>query len=152
MTTANDDRRWVVPAAKTLLNSGIKPYLTADVSDSPKCPKCSENAQSEDIRLELGERGMYRIVRMELFHCDPCAMVFWVATERRAHTYPIDNIWRGDTVCPECKSENWACFDEQYRWFSDDEGNFQFPVGRLKCKDCGRFWEHTDIDDKYIGE
>lgn len=56
---------------------------------------------------------------------------------------------QGQTYCPKCDSKNWSCWDESVDWFFDAElisswddestepGYFEFPVGYMKCKDCG---------------
>ena len=56
--------------------------------------------------------------------------------------------------CPYCQSPKWTCWDEQTEWFQDRETGeyYEYPVGYLKCDDCGKAYIHYDGDDKYIGD
>lgn len=73
--------------------------------------------------------------------------------------------------CPKCKSTNWKCWDEQLEWFKQpaskedyDHGDavkngylyFEYPVGYLKCTDCGQSYIHSDAsefeDTIYVGD
>lgn len=53
-------------------------------------------------------------------------------------------------TCFKCKSTKWTCYDEQAEWFqdttvepsSDEEEFFLFPVGYMRCENCGTGYLH----------
>lgn len=62
---------------------------------------------------------------------------------------PVDT-----SACPRCGSMNWSCWDERVEWFRDRETgeDYEFPVGYLHCKDCGRTYTHTDADGENVND
>lgn len=66
----------------------------------------------------------------------------------------------GQTLCPKCESKNWSCWDEQVEHFYDPDDKdsdfeyFEFPVGYMKCNDCGTtYLSYPDFGEnvEYIG-
>jgi len=62
---------------------------------------------------------------------------------------------RREIKCPHCGSTDWNCYDESNEWFQDKETQeyFEYPVGFMKCGDCGKSYIHYDLEDViYIGD
>lgn len=55
-----------------------------------------------------------------------------------------------ETKCPRCGSTNWHCWDERVETHRDKATGqeYEFPVGYMKCLDCGK----TYLDDPYPDE
>lgn len=55
-----------------------------------------------------------------------------------------------DIKCPHCGSPKWSCWDERVEYHRDKETGdvYEFPVGYMKCLDCGK----TYLDDPFSDE
>lgn len=50
--------------------------------------------------------------------------------------------------CPQCKSTNWRCWDqEEFDCWNDDGIHVGTKVvGHLACRDCGAAWDDVSVE------